>query len=61
MPMLLCNEKILFEKYNLMMNYNILKKNKEDLSSALYTLGLSLLILNTQCYEGARYAIFVLF
>ena len=36
-------------------------KNKDDISGALFTLNLSLLILNSQRKEGVSYGIFVLF
>ena len=34
--------------------YNLCSQNNVDLSSVLFTLSLSILILNAQCKEGAR-------
>ena len=41
-------------------NFTRQSANKNRISSALLTLGLTVIILNSQCKEGARYFIFVL-
>ena len=52
-------QKIDYTHFYMLHMCNVSKKNQDDTSRTLFTLSLSILILNSQCKEGAKYVIFV--